>query len=512
MRKKIQKEVQIKERKIPATMVTQHPDNAGKPYWHTKAYIATQYEAEEAFLSFSQLGATEYMWDWEGKLVDESLVERFLGQHYDYFSQHPLGTDLFLTFRLPNPRVQTEFRLLRAFINMASAASVARHFGFTVPPLFEVILPLTESAEEMLALQEAYEEIHHLKHNLYRLDGFLTNVRIIPTFENITTILQSDKILMKYLRLYKKRFHKRPPYMRPFLARSDPTLNSGIIPTVLAIKIALSRYKKLAKKLAIPLYPIIGAAALPFRGGLTPETVKEFIVEYPGIRTTTIQSAFRYDFSIEKVKKAIVILENELPRHEAQEVSVVDEKRLLKIISKSETIYKQTVEQIAPFINTLSTSIPQRRERFLHVGLFGYSRGEGKVRLPRAIGFTACLYSLGIPPELIATGRTLAYVREHHLLFLLEKYYKNLRKNLLRSGAFLNKQNLQALQKASPVWWKITEDVLEIETYLGQELGPKTQEEKRHKLVTTLILKHIRNKKKLPVLIQQAGILRKSLG
>ena len=127
-------------RKIPATMVTQHPDNAGKPYWHYKTYISSQYEAEEAYRSFSEIGATEYKWDWEGKLVDESVAERFLGEHFDYFSKKILGTDLFLTFRLPNPRVETEFRLLRAFINMASTAAVAKHFGFKRPPIFEVIL------------------------------------------------------------------------------------------------------------------------------------------------------------------------------------------------------------------------------------------------------------------------------------------------------------------------------------------------------------------------------------
>lgn len=79
----------LQNRKIPATMVTQHPDHAGKPYWHDKPYISTQYEAEEAYRSFSELGATEYKWDWEGKLVDESVVERLYGEHFDFFSKYP---------------------------------------------------------------------------------------------------------------------------------------------------------------------------------------------------------------------------------------------------------------------------------------------------------------------------------------------------------------------------------------------------------------------------------------
>ena len=59
-------------RKIPATMVTQHPDHASKPHWHDSAFLTTHDEAEEAYRSFAELGATEYKWDWEGKLVDEN--------------------------------------------------------------------------------------------------------------------------------------------------------------------------------------------------------------------------------------------------------------------------------------------------------------------------------------------------------------------------------------------------------------------------------------------------------
>ena len=55
------------------------------------------------------------------------------------------------------------------------------------------------------------------------------------------------------------KFHKLPPYMRPYVARSDPALNSGIIPTVLAIKIALSHNQELSKQSGVPLYPIIGS-------------------------------------------------------------------------------------------------------------------------------------------------------------------------------------------------------------------------------------------------------------
>ena len=499
-------------RKIPATMATQHPDHASKPYWHNKEYISTQFEAEEAYRSFSEIGVTEYKWDWEGKLVDESVVERFFGEHFDYFSKFPLGEKKFLTFRLPNPRVETEFRLIRAFINMASAASVAKHFNFSVPPLFEVILPLTETAEEMLSLQEAFEEIHHLKHPLFKMNGFLTNLRVIPLFERVPTFISSGKILEKYLYLYSKRFNKKPPYMRPYVARSDPALNSGIVPTVLAIKIALSHYKDLAKKEKIPLYPIIGAGSLPFRGGLNPNLVKDFAKEYKGIRTVTIQSAFRYDYPLEDVKSAIKYLENKLPRSEAESVSKKEEQNLISLIKKSEGYYKKVIEQIAPTINHIALSVPKRRERFQHIGLFGYSRGEGSVTLPRAISFTCSLYSIGIPPEFIGTGRTLAYARKTNQIALFEKYYVNFKKEMIEAGRFLNKDNLEILAKTSDAWQEVSENIGIIEDYIGVSLGPKSESDQKHNLITEKILKGMKTKKISLQSIKQAAVLRKSLG
>ena len=499
-------------RKIPATMVTQHPDHAEKPHWHDRAYITTHDEAEEAYRSFAELGATEYKWDWEGKFVDENVVERLYGKYFEFFSEHPLGQETFLTFRLPNPRIQNEFRVGRAFMNMASAASVAKHFGFSVPPLFEVILPMTENAEEMLALQIAYDEVHSLKHPLWRLEGFLTNLRVIPLFESVDTIVNSDKILEKYLKLHRKQFKKQPPYMRPYVARSDPALNSGMIPTILAIKIALSRYKILAEKEGLPLYPAIGSGSLPFRGGLNPESVEDFMKEYRGVRTTTIQSAFRFDYPIEKVKAAISLLEKTLPKHEAVTISKKEESQLMEIISEGEIHYKNVIEGIAPLVNKVAAFIPLRRERFQHVGLFGYSRGDAKVRLPRAIGFTCAMYSIGVPPEFIATGRAIAFAKAHGYQDLLEKHYKNIQTDLRNAGRFLNKGNLKLLAETAPVWQEIYDNVELVEAYLGEKFEPVNINDKTHYDLTKKILAGLDKKEHVSEYITESALIRKSMG
>lgn len=492
-------------------MATQHPDHGSVPYWHDSAFIGTQYESKEAYLSFSELGIGEYKWDWEGKLVDESVLERLFSEHFEFFQKYPLGFNKYLTFRLPNPKVETEFRIGRAFMNLASAASTARHFNLPSPPLFEAILPMTETAEEMLSIQEAYQDMHNLKHPLYRLDNILTNLRIIPLFEDVNTIINSDKILEKYLILFKDRFKKLPPYMRPYVARSDPALNCGIVPTVLAIKIALSKYKRLQEKLNIPLYPIIGAACLPFRGGITPLTVEKFADEYKGIRTTTIQSAFRYDYDKKDVIKAIKKLDKLLNK-DPQTVLEEDEKQLVKIIKIFEKSYREVIEEIAPTINNVASFLPKRRERVQHTGLFGYSRGVGKVKLPRAIGFNGALYSIGVPPEIIGTGRGLKKIKELKLLGILEKYYLYIKQDLIESGRFLNINNLEMLGKKNKAWKKVFEDVKNIEKVLGINLSPKTEQDFAHKWLTEKILKKIDNGENAEELIIESALLRKSLG
>ena len=492
---------------IPSSMASQHPDHAGKPYWHTKEFISTRQEVKECFLSFSDLGILEYKWDWEGKFVDESVVEKLLGEHFEYFAQHQLGKEKFITFRLPNPKVETEFRLGRAFMGILSAASLVRQVGLHTNPLFEVILPMTETAREMIDIQEAFREIASLKHSLYSFtQDTIKHIEVIPLFENVETMMRSDEILREYISLHRKAFGFAPEYIRPYVARSDPALNSGLVPTVAAIKIALSHYADFERETKIELFPIIGSASLPFRGGLTPATVTQFAAEYKGVRTALLQSAFRYDFPFTDVIAGVAKLDKLLPKGKAQVISSKDEERLRSIFPAFETAYRATVEELAPLINDVASMLPRRRERVQHIGLFGYSRGVGKVRLPRAIGFTGAMYSLGIPPELVGTGRGLAEAKKKGLLPLIEKTYKNFADDMRRAGRFLNKKAVKKLAG------NVMEDVKAIEEYLGEELEPKTSEEMEHKELVDLIVTRLDRQNITGDLLTQAALLRKSLG
>jgi len=89
-------------RKIPSTMSTQHPDNANPPPWIDEQMIREETEVREAYLAYRELECEEQMWDWEGKDVDPNVVRKLVTDHQEFFKEHVLGRDIFLTYRIPN--------------------------------------------------------------------------------------------------------------------------------------------------------------------------------------------------------------------------------------------------------------------------------------------------------------------------------------------------------------------------------------------------------------------------
>jgi phosphoenolpyruvate carboxylase len=373
--------------KIPKTMATQHPDNAKAPYWKKDGYefVSTNEETAECVDTFSNLGVEEFMWDWEGKFTDEAVVDRLFHHYFDYFKSNPLGLKKQLTFRIPNIWQEGGYSLIRSLMVVLTSEDFAYDLKFHSPPIFEVILPMTENARQLIFIQKSFQELARLKSKMFsKFHKNTEYVHIIPLFEGVDTQINAKKILKHYLKLHKKAFGFNPPYLRVFFARSDPAMVSGLISTVLANKILLSDLRELEKETQIRIFPIIGAGSLPFRGGLSPNTIKEFNAEYPGVNTITIQSAFRYDYPLAKVKKAIEYY-NKKSLSKPQIISSEDRKKLINIINISEKIYRSNLNKVAPDLQFIFNSFPRRRERHLHIGLLSYERKMNKVALPRAI-------------------------------------------------------------------------------------------------------------------------------
>lgn len=500
-------------RKIPITMATQHPDNASEAYWCGKKFINTSDEIEECHRVFEELGIHEYMWDWEGKFVDEAVIDRLFQKYHSYFKKHSLGRDIFLTFRIPNVWEERGYRLARAFMSMLTADDLAMQMGVHRPPIFEVILPMTKSAEQLMHVHKTFWGTVKIKQGIFggRSEDF-ENFNVIPLFEEVGDLTESDQLLHTYFKMYQKEYKRKISYLRPFIARSDPALNAGLVPAAISVKAALSHFYRLSSQYKIPIYPIIGTGSLPFRGGVNPDNIKETIHEFAGIRTVTLQSAFRYDYDLAKVKKAIKLIHDSLPKLTPKILTDAEIEKIRKLNRLFSGYYRKNIEALAPLINQIASQIPSRRERLLHIGLFGYSRGVGKVTLPRAINFTAALYSLGVPPEFIGTGRGLAEAERMGMGKFLRDTYLNLESDLIHAGKYLNKENLGFLADQYPAFKDVEKDVELVEKFLGRKLGAQKTHHFIYRNLVSSIYLHMREKEDFSEELEKAAKIRKSLG
>ncbi len=495
-------------------MATQHPDNATASPLTGNRFVSTKEEIEECVKCFAELDVDEYMWDWEGKFVDEAVIDRLLQENYEYFAENQLGKDKFLTFRIPNiwEEKTGEHRLQRAFMNAISAKSAAKNYGLHTPPIFEMILPMTTSADQLIYLQKTFRKTTEAMKSIYESNEGLDEIEFIPLLEEIET-MADPSLIEKYVDFLEE-IGQKPEYLRIFIARSDPAMNAGLIPTILAVKSLLNNYHEFGKSRGISIYPWIGGGSLPFRGGVNPENIDAIIEEYKGTMSFSIQSAFRNDYPLEQVKAGIQKLHKEIPRNLDKYTRISDEDlaKIREFNTEAAKIWRSTVEPLAPFINEIAGKLPSHRERVQHIGLFGYARGVGEVTLPRAIKFTGSLYSLGIPPEFISTGRVLKLAKKMDMMDLVEKLYVNLRHDMLHAGKYFNRENLEMLAQDHAEFTPILEDIAEIEKYLGEKLEPKESRHFLHRNFSSNVYYLRKAGKDFSRDLLEAARFRKSLG
>jgi phosphoenolpyruvate carboxylase len=387
-------------------MSTQHPDNASVPFFARSSVLAGEDEVREAYYAYSHLACDEQMWDVEGKEIDTYVVKKLLSFYPEYFREHVLGEDLRLTLRVPNPTVETTEAkiLLETLESIPRSYDTARLFyERDVTPIWEVILPMTTSTRCIDRIYRYYaDHIIGRQHERFCEDDVTIadwigefapeRIDVIPLVEDVPNMLRIDEIVGGYLA------DKDIADQRVFLARSDTAMNYGLVSAALANKVALLRLDELAERSGVRLHPILGMGSAPFRGGLTPLTAERVGAEYPSVVTFTIQSAFKYDYRVEQSRAAC----EHLRSREIGPAAQIDGERAQDLIGRYSAAYRARVAELAPAINQAARHVPSRRSRKLHVGLFGYAREMEGTSLPRAISFTCALYSLGLPPELIA--------------------------------------------------------------------------------------------------------------
>ena len=423
--------------KIPRCMSTQHPDNVNSPFFAENSELGGEDEIQEAYYAFSHLGCDEQMWDCEGKEVDNFVIKKLLTKYEAFFKEKRLGKDVFITLRVPNPTIEKA----EAKILLETLESIPRSFDAAklfykddIPPIFEVILPMTALPECLDRVYRYYHDFVVGKQNKPFKEGDITiaewigefkpeRINVIPLFEDMEHMLDAHNITRAYLH------DKDIEYQRVFLARSDPAMNYGLVSAVLLNKISLQKLQRLSEDIGVKIYPIVGVGSVPFRGNLKPNTVEKVVKEYPSVYTFTIQSAFKYDYPQDEVSAAIKKLQKREPGLPQQ----MDEEKCLGIIRKYSQEYVNQITALAPIINNIAKYIPGRRKRKLHIGLFGYSRSIGGITLPRAITFTAALYSIGLPPEILGLNA----LNKDEIRFLKE-IYVNFEDDLIDALKYFN--------------------------------------------------------------------------
>lgn len=515
-------------RLIPKTMSTQHPDNASIPPWCDSEVIEGEKEVYEAYYAYSVLGCQEVMWDSEGKDIDPHVVRKLLTGYPSFFKEKVLGRDVFLTYRIPNPMLERVEK--KVFLETLQA--IPKHFDVARQfygegehaPVFEVILPFTSSHKDVVRVLRTYSEavvgIENVRVDFpdVTLAEFVGEIRpktinVIPLFEEWSSLTNLDSLLFKLLEA------TSPKYLRVFLARSDPALHYGLVPSVILVKVALSKIRRLIEKERVDIYPIVGVGSLPFRGHLSPSNLENFVEEYKGVNTVTIQCGLKYDYPEDDAKMVVDYLNKNLPKGEADDLSQT-EQTLLSVASKFKDAYYEFLTYAAKTIERVSRLVPARRARRLHVGLFGYSRMIGDVAMPRAIPFTASLYSLGLPPEFIGL-RVFGTLKEDEQRAMLDAY-RNIKEDLRFAAEFFSWRNLDTIREsgafdkmfvesALPL---LVEDVKVAEEVMGLRMGPNSSVARRHENSTNdfIILFSEGKMEEAKKALVKAAKLRRSLG
>ncbi len=389
-------------------MSTQHPDNVAVPPFASGALMGPDDEIAEAYRAYAELGCDEQLWDYDGKRTDGFVVERLLAERGAFFQAAPLGDDVVLTIRVPNPALERADAklLLEVLHSLPRHADAARIFyGHERVPVGELIFPMTTSAAEIGRVRRCYERLVAGTEDLSLFPGDPPlgswfgefepkTIRVTPLIEDRPSLLTAGAIAGDCVR------DAGLPYQRVFIARSDPALNYGMVSATLLSLIALQQLAAVERDTGIPIYPIIGVGGAPFRGGLRPDTVGRVLARYPSVQTFTLQSAFKYDHPADAVIAATATL-----RSAVRSAPVpIDPERAERLITKVADRYQEEIGLLAPLVNDVALQIPRRRSRKLHVGLYGFSRSSDGLSLPRAIPFCASLYSIGLAPELLGSA------------------------------------------------------------------------------------------------------------
>lgn len=427
--------------KIPATMMTQHPDNA-------KEYVSVQQEPEEAVFSLRPqnkggLGIDEVMIDFEGKLTPYHQPIQIA---LDLLNNDLIpGKDVFITPRLSSADKETVFRQIMCIMAVVET-NISVYEKTKTQAIKEVIVPMCESSKDLIDVYSRIKSVIELGNKNFDIKFNENSIGIIPLFEDISSLVNIDKVIEDYV----IGLDYKPEYIRFMIGRSDSALSYGLVSSVLAVVLSIFKSRKWSEKSSINIYPIMGCGTLPFRGQLTYENIDNFLKTYSGVKTITVQSALRYDHGFEKTQRLVEFINDNLDKYEVRNFTEEDIDLMLDYIGIFTKHYLSSFIKIADTVSNISLFIPKNRDRLAAskkglsyhrefvdmnklIELIKDSETKNELlaintnintSIPRAITFTASMYTIGMPPEFLGAGRALSEIKNKYGDFGIKKLYE----------------------------------------------------------------------------------------
>lgn len=492
---------------IPATMMTQHPDSASR-------YVPVRDEPQEAIGALTPqpigLGLEEVMVDYEGKLTPyHQTAEITLG-----LKERGLvpGRDVLVTPRIPSATKETVFHQLMALMSVIESNFQLASAG-SEGAIREVVVPMVETASELVDVRRRIQDVIELGHKEFGVPRDPNAVQVIPLIEEVPELLSAGRLIGEYLERADECGYAVED-LRIMLGRSDSAMVYGMTAAVLAVKVAISDCCAAGAAAGVNIYPILGGGVLPFRGHVSLDNFERLTSDFSGIRTITVQSGLRYDCGSEAARQVAIKAADELRGAPPLAYSAAQREELTGLIGIFTRPYLESFDELLPVVISLSDLIPAQRDRLARKSAVGYARAAaqpaklaaeisdagisaeiaaieptGATNLPRAISFTGALYSIGLPPEFIGTGRGLAEVARRggaEAVSRLLQLYPGMRADLAKAARYASLETAAQHLPGSLVE-QISADMEQVSQHLGIEIGPSTGEDRRyHVLLETV--------------------------
>jgi phosphoenolpyruvate carboxylase len=441
--------------KIPVAMATQHADSATK-------LVPVREEVNEAVLSFKLdgLGCDEYLVDYMGKLTPYHQIGQIVKKIHEETDFVP-GYDVFVTPRMVSSFEEEPFRQLMTTSAIIEGIKYCVD-NYGAQGITEVVQAAVPTTEELQNCKARCEDLLKVVGKHLKMKTEDMTIRIVPLFGGIAEHLSMEQVLSNFIKDVGAEEHARV-----FIGKSEAALLYGHMASVLSCKVAIAGCKKTEEAHDVKIYPILGCGALPFRGHMTFDNADNFLREYQGVRTFTIQSGLRYDHGAEKTRALIEKMKEvvDRPPTEYDKGQLQEMERMIFIFAKN---YLLELSEIAEKISVIADYIPDQRERLLNVEEVAYYRElrnvESILRLcpdksvkksimgyaytafhkpPRWVRFVASTYTCGLPPEFIGLGTALTEIKEamgeKALGRLLDEVYPSLAVDVKFASRFLDR-------------------------------------------------------------------------